>query len=279
MVISSILKIYLLLNDGTLYQFVVVYLFDSFVVAIGLIYFYIKQKNNIFLWRFSSKVAKKFLKDSYPLIISGSLTLVYTKVDQVMINSMLNSVEVGYYAAAVKLSEFWYFLPMLIVGSIFPKIIEYKKTNLELYHDKLEKLHTFLYIISIIIVLIVFLNSDNIILLLYGEQYSNSIIVLQIHIFSLIFVSLATATSRWIYIENLQYTAIYRVLFAAILNIVLNYIFIPLYGIKAAASATLLSQIIASYAVYGLINKTKFIFKMQTRTILFLNLLKKGKNV
>jgi O-antigen/teichoic acid export membrane protein len=275
MAVSSIIKIYLLLNNGTLYQFVLVYLLDSVVVALGLIYFYVQQNNNIYQWKFSRVIAKQLLKDSSPLIISGSLTLVYTKVDQIMINSMLGVIEVGYYAAAIRLTEFWYYVPMLIVGSIFPKIIEYKKNSKELYQSKLEKLHTFLYMISITIVTIVFFNSDRIIDILYGHQYSNSAVVLQIHIFSFIFVSLSAASSRWVYIENLQYTAIYRVLFAAILNIVLNYIFIPSHGIKAAAAATLFSQVISSYAMYGLINKTRYIFRMQTRIILFQNLFKK----
>ncbi|PCJ15889.1 MAG: O-unit flippase [Candidatus Cloacimonadota bacterium] len=275
MAITSIMKIYLLLNNGSLSEFTFVYVVDSIIVALGLLYLYKQQQNSILLWKFNYSIAVKMLKDSSPLILSGSLTLVYTRVDQIMISNLLNSTEVGYYAAAVKLSEFWYFLPMLVVNSIFPKIIEYKQVSLKLYYNFLENLHKILYISSCIIVLLIFFNANSIIAILYGDSYLDSVIVLKIHIITLIFVALAAASSRWIYIENLQYTAIYRVLFAAILNVVLNYLFIPKYGIKAAAIATLMSQILSSYLIYGLISKTKYIFWVQTRTLLFINLFKR----
>jgi O-antigen/teichoic acid export membrane protein len=59
--------------------------------------------------------AKNLLKDSWPLILSGLVVMVYMRIDQIMIKEMLNNKAVGQYAVAVKLSEAWYFI------RIYPK--------------------------------------------------------------------------------------------------------------------------------------------------------------
>ena len=45
--------------------------------------------------------------------------------------------------------------------------------------------------------------------------------------------------------------------FGAIINIVLNYLLIPIYGIKGAAYATLITQLIASFLILGFYKKTR----------------------
>ena len=127
--ISSLVKITLILNDAPLIAFAWVVLFDSFVLACGYIYFYIK--NNL---KFSIKnltcnklTAVNLLHDSWPLILSGLVVSVYMKIDQVMIKEMMDSEAVGLYAVAVRVSELWYFIPLAIVSSLFPAIINAKK--------------------------------------------------------------------------------------------------------------------------------------------------------
>ena len=50
------------------------------------------------------------------------------KIDQVMIKEMLGAEAVGQYAAAVRLSEVWYFIPIIIASSLFPAIVILKKS-------------------------------------------------------------------------------------------------------------------------------------------------------
>ena len=153
--ISSIVKITLILNEAPLIAFAWVILFDSFILASGFIYFYFKNRRHSeqqnrysvfdtessFAWKFNKLTALSLLKDSWPLILSGIIISIYMKIDQVMIKEMMNAEAVGQYAAAVRLSEAWYFIPMAIVSSIFPAIINAKKISEELYHARLQKLY------------------------------------------------------------------------------------------------------------------------------------------
>ena len=62
------------------------------------------------------------MKDSWPLLLSGLVVMVYMRIDQIMIKNMINDEAVGYYSSAVRLCEAWYFIPVTLCNSLFPAI-------------------------------------------------------------------------------------------------------------------------------------------------------------
>lgn len=74
-------------------------------------------------------------------MLSGIAISIYMKIDQVMIKNMLDVKAVGNYAVAVKLTEVWYFIPVVISSSLFPAIIKAKKISEKLYYGRLQKLY------------------------------------------------------------------------------------------------------------------------------------------
>ena len=129
--------------------------------------------------------------------------------------------------------------------------------------------------ISVAIAIPVTFLSDQIIELLYGSQYSEAGSVLMIHIWSGVFVFLAVANERWIICENLQKFLAINTIIAAIVNIGLNYILIPKFGIEGAAWATLISYCIAGYLCLLIWKKTRTSFINLTKSLLFITLFKK----
>jgi O-antigen/teichoic acid export membrane protein len=246
--ISSITKIVLILNNGTLLNFAWVIVFDSIILSLGFIYFFLKNTSiNIQNITFNKKIAIFLLKDSWPLFLSGIVISIYMKIDQVIINSLLNSKSVGQYAAATRLSEAWYFIPMVIASSLFPAVINAKNLSETLYYSRLQKLYDLMVWLSIAIALPMTFLSDKIINVIYGSQYNEAGNVLMIHIWTGVFVFLGVAFSGYLSIENQTKKAFYRTLLGAIFNIVLNYLLIPIYGIKGSAIATLLGQLFSNY--------------------------------
>ena len=275
--LSSIVKITLILNQAPLVAFAWVILFDSFILACGFIYFYIKKnlRFKIKNLKLKIKTATSLLKDSWPLILSGIAISIYMKIDQVMIKEMMNAEAVGQYAAAVRLSEVWYFIPMVITASLFPAIINAKKKNENLYYLRLQRLYDFMAFMGIAIAVTMTFLSTWITELLYGAQYNQAGSVLVIHIWAGVFVFLGVASAKWFIIENLQMLTLQKTFYGMITNIILNFILIPKYGIQGAAFATLISQAISTYIIDFFHIKTRKMFYMKSKTIFLTTILKK----
>ena len=274
--ISSIVKIALILNDAPLIAFTWVVFFDSFVLAVGFIYFFLKNNSTLKIKNltFKSKTAVLLLKDSWTLILSVIGISVNMTIDQVMIKEMMDAEAVGIYSVAVRVSELWYFIPLAIVSSLFPAILNAKKQGNEFYLKRLQKLYDFMVWMAIFIALPMTFLSDWIIGLLFGQAYIEAGSVLMIHIWTGVFVFLGLAFGRYLLSENLNKKSFYRTLFGAILNVIFNYILIPIYGIHGAAVATLLGQLSANY-LYDIFDKDlHHQLKMKTKSFFPIHVIK-----
>ncbi|PCI28046.1 MAG: O-unit flippase [SAR324 cluster bacterium] len=264
--LSSMVKIALILNEAPLIAFAWIILFDSFVLACGFIYFFMRNsKFKIQNLTFRREIAVSLLKDSWPLILSSMVIAVYMRIDQVMIKEMMNVEAVGQYSAAVRLSEAWYFIPMVIASSLFPAILNAKKVSEKLYYERLQKLYDLMVWMAIVIAIPMTFLSDWIVEILYGGQYNQAGGVLMIHIWAGIFVFLGVASGKWFVAENLQILSFWRTFNGMVINVILNFLLIPRYGIQGAAIATISANFVAAF-LFDLFNKkTKKIFYMKLK--------------
>lgn len=251
--IVNLFKLYLVFVNADLLYFAMAYFIESFILAIGFVLVYKKQKLNIFDWRFDKSVALSLLKDSWPLMLSGIVVNIYMKIDQVMIKHFLGATEVGLYAVAARLVEAWYFIPTILSASLSPAVINAHKKSLKLFNQRLVRLYSFYTWLSIIITLFMVTSASFLITLLFGEAYSGGVATLQIYALSTIATFVGMSTSQYLIAKNLTKISFYRTLIGMIVNVLLNIILIPRYGIEGAAVATVLS--------YGIATATIFLFK------------------
>jgi O-antigen/teichoic acid export membrane protein len=263
---SSLLKLYFIFIEASLLWFVIMFLIDSIVLSAGLLFYYLKR-HSVVKWKFSQEVAKKLLLDSWPLILSGVFVSIYMKVDQVMIKEMLNIAENGKYAAAVKISELWYFVPTVITASLFPAIVKSKEMGTVIYNTRLQQLYDFMFLLSVAFALPMTFLSDWLIIFLYGEAFNEAGEILKIHVWAGVFVAFGLARGKWLIIENLQKYSIYYLFAGALANIALNIILIPNFGILGAAIATFVSYGISTYIAPIFFKETRDTFIMQTKSI------------
>ena len=212
------------------------------------------KKLSIKQWYFDRTIAVNLLRDSWPLILSSFVTTVYLKVDQVMIESFLGNDAVGQYAAAARLSEAWYFIPTIIVTSLFPAIINAKEIDKQLYHARIKMLYQLMVVLALAIAIPITFIGDWLIRLLYGEAYNQSGEVLTIHIWSALFLFLLVASGKWMIAENYVKQALFRNTAGVLNNIVLNIYFLDKYGIVGAAYATLIYYAVSGF-IYDLFSK------------------------
>lgn len=273
-VVVSLVRIALILFGATVIAFAGAGLAEAVLGALFLVVTYRMRGESVLQWRVKVHAMRAMLRDSWPLILSGLVIMVYMRIDQIMIGEMVGKAAVGTYAAAVRISEIWYFIPVAVASSMYPAILELRNSNPDRYRLRLQQLYDMLTWLSFGGALVVSLSSGIIINLLYGTEYHEAAGILIIHIWTGVFVSLGVASGKYLLAENLTRIAFYRSLSGAVANVLANLALIPRYGAAGAAIATLLSQVLAGYLFDITSSSTRSMFFMKSRSILFINVFK-----
>ncbi|WP_186576585.1 flippase [Aquibacillus kalidii] len=274
-IFTSLLKILGIVLNQPLAFFAIVTMLEMILIALFLVIWY-KKSGDIQAWSYSKITAISLLKDSWPLIFSGLVITIYMKTDQIMLRQILGDSAVGQYTAALRLSESWYIIPTVLVTTVAPYLTNAKNSqNKDAYNYYNLLLYRVVVLSAVLIALPMTFLSDWLISLLYGSEYHSAGEVLSIHIWSAVFVFLGVARNPYIVNENLTKYSFITNSGGAVINLVLNAILIPKYGIVGAAYATLISQAVASYLMHVFFSKVRPIFIMQTKALFTFYILKK----
>lgn len=267
----SLIKILLIVSESSLVFFAIAAAVEVSIACMLLLLMYLRMNAKAFTFRFHRARLLQLVRDSWPLALSASLATLLLKIDQVMIMDLLGAKEVGVYSAAAKLSELWYFVPVAIAGTLFPSILKSQKISNQVYLNKLGRLYDIMVFCSVFIAIPVSIFSEQIMFLVYGEGYEGAASILSIHIWCSVFVFLRIVTAQWFLINNFQLLTLLRSLTAAILNVSLNYLLIPIYGAEGAAYSLVIALFWATYGFTVLSPRMWPCFVMQTKAMLFVS--------
>lgn len=244
----------------------------TFVVemtVIHIIQFYMCKNKVEFGRRVSWAEVKSILSEAIPLVLSSIFVVLYLRIDVLMIAEMLSEKDVGIYVAATKICEVFNVLGFLFVSVCFPYIAKKKLKHNKEYEDLWEFSFHVLTLVSLLISILYSLYSDLIITTLFGPEYSEAIAVSQVYIWSIVFTFVGLASSRYMIFESLNFEVIVLRFLGCLSNILLNYIFIPKWGILGAAYATLISYFITVYLASMVFAKTRVILVSQIKSIFY----------
>ena len=244
-IISSLLKVGLILAGGGIIWLLVIYVLDSLWFAMFLVRFYRSQGFKLFTWRFRPELAKTLWRDSWPLMLSSAAAFIYLRIDQVMVGRMMGDSAVGIYAASVKLTEIFYFIPGVICGSLFPAIVNARKTGREVYQGRLRNLYFLIGVLGLLVATPIALLSGPLVNFIFGVDYLAAAPVLRLYIWSSLGLFLGSVVYNQLTVEN-RTREIFRInLLAMVINVGLNFYLIPRLGLIGAALATLAAYSVA----------------------------------
>lgn len=239
--ITSIYRVILLVMGKSVQWFAIANSIDYCIIAALLLLFY-KLKNGPKL-SFSFKKAKQLLTVSCSYILSGLMVAVYGATDKLMLKHMLNESSVGYYSLAVSISTMWVFVLSAIIDSMKPVIMQYHNDDKETYMLMNRKLYSIIFYLSLFASLCIVLIASLFVKIIYGIEYLPAVQPLRIVVWYVAFSYLGVARDIWIVCEKKQMYLKYLYVGSAALNVFLNMILIPLFGVNGAAVASLLTQI------------------------------------
>jgi O-antigen/teichoic acid export membrane protein len=243
------LFLYLILIKAPLLWFiiaVVINILPEFILILHFSKKTIKPKFEIDLG-----IWKHLLEESWPLALTAVFVMTYHRIDQLMLFQMVGDEAVGYYSAAVGLSEVFAIFPSAFMVSVFPLMSQYFKTS-EQSHAKAYTL-SFKYMLMLIIPVAVgtTLLSKPIISLFYGTIFMPSAPALSILIWSEIFIFYGVIHYEILISTDRQKIYLLFCSTGAVANVILNFVLIPRYGIVGASVATLVSYILSAGAIMG----------------------------
>lgn len=239
--LMSLYKIYLLITGKSVEWFAFSTSLDSLLIAIMFMLMY--RRNGTRKLKFDNNTSKELLLQSYHLIISTMMAVLYSQMDRVMIGKMMTQTDVGFYTAAATICNMWVFIPQAFANSARPVIMELKDKDSNMYIRRLKQLIGFIFWIGVLFSMVFTVMSDFIIHVLYGDAYTMAKGPLGILIWSTVFSSLSYPRSIWMICENKQNYTKYILIWGVILNLILNYFGIKYFGIIGAAIATLFTEI------------------------------------
>lgn len=214
-------------------------------------------------------VARRLLDESWPLLLSAIAVTIYMKSDLLMLGLISGDEETGQYAAAARLSEVWYFVPMAAVAAVRPRLARMLAAGLEQrYLAATQRFMTALGGLAVLAVAFVLVTADQLVQILYGSDFSPAGPVLRVHVLAAPFVFLGVAGSQWFVDRGLTRAVIFRSTFGAVLNVALNLALIPSQGAMGAAIATLVAYAVSSVLLNGVSRQTRPLFRLQTRSFI-----------
>jgi O-antigen/teichoic acid export membrane protein len=266
--ITSAIRVLLIVWQAPVYAFVIMIFADAFLAALGLLFYYNLQGFSVKTWRFDKELSKIIMKEVPKVMFADFFIVLYMKIDQVMIDKMLGSTDLGIYSAAVKLCEPFYMVATLLLASLFPAIVNGMKISIKEYRHRLQRLFNVLTWLAIFVSIIVTLFSEFIINTLFDTAFASAAPVLALYFWSSVFIFQGTLASQAYMVEKKQQYSLYYTLVGATINIGLNFYFIPNYGLIGSCWATLISYACSATLMNAVSKATFNIFVLQMHSFI-----------
>ena len=258
--VNTIFRIILLVNKATVEWFALSISVQALAAGLIISAFFIKKSEVRLKASFAD--SKDLLKISYNCIISSMAIIIYMEVDKIILEKMTDSANVGIYSAAALLATCWQFIPITLIDSSRPVVLEKRKTSYEAYLDQFKLLMAGVNLMAFVFSFLMSCLGQIFIFFMYGSDYSRAFIPLIILSWSA-FVGISGYTRTiWITGEGFyKYEKSYAVT-AMFINIFLDIVLIRQFGIIGAAVATLVTYIYEVLIVPLFFRETRVFTKM-----------------
>lgn len=215
-------------------------LYANFIIVYGVaacfwVYIFLKGKTlfNKKYWTFS-------LSLSVPLVGYSIASQILSVSDRMMISRMVNNSAVGIYSTLYSVSSISTLFWSAIHSSLVPHIFQ----TIEKKNDSIKKVSSTLLTLYATIAVLMILLAPEIVKILATKEYYAAIYIMPPIAAGIFFIAVFNLYSDIaVYFKQTKYI-MYPGIAAAIINLVLNYIFIKMFGYMAAAYTTLISYML-----------------------------------
>lgn len=267
-IICIAIKLILLWIQASLTLFMIAYMLDIVILSGGYIVAYHAKVGQMRQWKFNPRYARFLLKESFPLLLTSAAVIIYQRIDQVMIGQMIDKQSVGFFSVAAKFVEILTLVPMILSQTITPILVKAHEHSQKDYQMKAQQFMNLSVWLSLFASALVSCLACWLIKYTFGEAYLPAVAILQVMSFKAASVALSNTAGAMLVTEGLQRYAILRDSMGCLFCVVLNYVFLPKYGIIASAYVAIISNVVAGYFADALIPVYRHLFVYQSKALL-----------
>lgn len=211
------------------------------------------------------KFWKEMLREAVPFGLTTMSGTLYTYVDSILLSLIQGNEVVGWYSAAYRIMLLTLFIPISINYAIFPIMSKlYSDSSKETLQMIYETYFKLMLIVGIPLGAGTTVLANKIVLLILGQGYAQSVIALQILIWTMVFTFAAASFVQVLQAVNKQ-SAITKIsIICLIINIILNLIVIPKYSYIGASYVTLITEIILVSYIFFISSKLGYGIDLKT---------------
>ena len=249
--ISAAFRVFAIAVVKSLTLYVIGIVTETAIFVVFLIYFYRRHyTKKVFV---SKDTIFAMLRMSYPFIFSAVLATIYGQADKIMLKSMIDNSSVALYNVSALIAGLVVIIPTTIIEGFRPDIMDAKISDENLYRRRMRQLYSIIFWSCITYGVFITIFARPIILILYGEKYLGAVSSLSLIVWYTSFSYFGAINNVYMVAEDVIKWVQVTTLLGAILNIILNYFFIGLWGIVGAALASLVTQIFANFILMAII--------------------------
>jgi O-antigen/teichoic acid export membrane protein len=211
-------------------------------ISLILSYCVIRHQFGLFVPEFQFAIWKDFMSRSAPIGMGMILSVLYFRLDIVMLQLLTMEKVVGFYSAAYKLFEVAVILPHSLMLVLFPTLVEEFHTDRSKFQNTYKKAMVIYSLIGGSIALLLWGFSHAIIGLIYGDKFFPSIGLLEVLAWAIFLFFINYLLSNVLITSGRERANSWNLAGATVLNIILNFSWIPKYGAIGAAWATLFCE-------------------------------------
>jgi O-antigen/teichoic acid export membrane protein len=230
------LGIAILLLGGGLSLLGGAYVFTNLLVLIIGTRLFRRQYGRIEL-HIDKQEGRRLLREAAPFFVSGFFAVLYNRTDIYFLSMYRSLAEVGWYNAAYRIIDAQMFIPVSIVSSVFPVLARYYGKQPHMFYRLHSRSFYLLLILGLSITVATYVAASFIILTLYAEKYAQAIVILQILSLMLCFYFVNFLLGNALIAAGREKLSTATLILGTGLNVSLNVLFIPRYGVQGAAWA------------------------------------------
>lgn len=192
----------------------------------------------------NKQVFRNVFSYSWPLLFFGFSMALLHQTDSFMIGIFGTISDVGFYNAAIPIALLLTVSVDLFNQLFFPLVTkEYAKGNKDLVKQLSQQTGKWVYMMSLPLFILFIIFPGVFIKLLFGTEYLVATNALRFLSIGAMFTTVFEVSKRLILMKGKSKLILKNILFVLALNIILNLILVPPYGINGAAIATMISFI------------------------------------